>query len=41
MIFIFNDRMLFINEEVIVPDSLRKDTLEIIHGAHFGVMVWM
>ena len=32
-----NDGLLFINEKLIVPCTLRKDMLQLIHEAHFGI----
>lgn len=35
-IFVSNN-LLFYNSKIIVPKSLRKDMLELIHAAHFGI----
>nr|GBO35877.1 Uncharacterized protein K02A2.6 [Araneus ventricosus] len=32
-----NEGLLFINEKLIVPYSLRRDMLQLVHEAHFGI----
>lgn len=32
-----NNGLLFINEKIVVPHSLRKDMLQLVHEAHFGI----